>query len=108
MDYLLCCSKHSSCIPPVNSSLTVEEVIAGGNPAEMAENADSRVLELKEKLEMHLMQLWEEQHDGIRKKKEQHATEVWTACVLHLGTHRLGVTHRKCHQPGYTFTDCYH
>uniref|UniRef100_A0A8C3P664 1-phosphatidylinositol 4,5-bisphosphate phosphodiesterase n=1 Tax=Chrysemys picta bellii TaxID=8478 RepID=A0A8C3P664_CHRPI len=56
-------------------SLTVEEVSAGGNPAEMAENADSRVLELKEKLEMDLMQVWEEQYDGIRKKKEQHATE---------------------------------
>uniref|UniRef100_A0A8C0GGW8 1-phosphatidylinositol 4,5-bisphosphate phosphodiesterase n=1 Tax=Chelonoidis abingdonii TaxID=106734 RepID=A0A8C0GGW8_CHEAB len=56
-------------------SLTVEEVSAEGNPAEMAENADSRVLELKEKLEMDLKQVWEEQYDGIRKKKEHHATE---------------------------------
>uniref|UniRef100_A0A452HYQ1 1-phosphatidylinositol 4,5-bisphosphate phosphodiesterase n=2 Tax=Gopherus agassizii TaxID=38772 RepID=A0A452HYQ1_9SAUR len=56
-------------------SLTVEEVSAEGNPAEMAENADSRVLELKEKLEMDLKQVWEEQYDGIRKKKEHYATE---------------------------------
>ncbi|KAM9147969.1 1-phosphatidylinositol 4,5-bisphosphate phosphodiesterase beta-2 isoform 3-T3 [Pangshura tecta] len=56
-------------------NLTVEEVSAEGNPAEMAENADSRVLELKEKLEMDLKQVWEEQYDGIRKKKEHHATE---------------------------------
>lgn len=62
------------------------------SPAEMAENADGRVLELKEKLEMYLMQLWEEQYDEIRKKKEQHATEVWTACILHLGTDRQRVT----------------
>uniref|UniRef100_A0A674JHF3 1-phosphatidylinositol 4,5-bisphosphate phosphodiesterase n=1 Tax=Terrapene triunguis TaxID=2587831 RepID=A0A674JHF3_9SAUR len=54
---------------------TQKKKSAGGNPAEMAENADSRVLELKEKLEMDLMQVWEEQYDGIRKKKEQHATE---------------------------------
>ncbi|XP_039390774.1 1-phosphatidylinositol 4,5-bisphosphate phosphodiesterase beta-2 isoform X2 [Mauremys reevesii] len=56
-------------------NLTVEEVGAEGNPAEMAENADSRVLELKGKLEMDLKQVWEEQYDGIRKKKEHHATE---------------------------------
>ncbi|XP_044869116.1 1-phosphatidylinositol 4,5-bisphosphate phosphodiesterase beta-2 isoform X1 [Mauremys mutica] len=56
-------------------NLTVEEVSAEGNPAEMAENADSRVLELKEKLEMDLKQVWEEQYDGIWKKKEHHATE---------------------------------
>ncbi|XP_067414267.1 1-phosphatidylinositol 4,5-bisphosphate phosphodiesterase beta-2 isoform X2 [Emydura macquarii macquarii] len=56
-------------------SLTVEETSTGVSPAEMAENADGRVLELKEKLEMDLMQLWEEQYDEIRKKKEQHATE---------------------------------
>uniref|UniRef100_A0A8C8VH50 1-phosphatidylinositol 4,5-bisphosphate phosphodiesterase n=1 Tax=Pelusios castaneus TaxID=367368 RepID=A0A8C8VH50_9SAUR len=56
-------------------SLTVEETSAGGSSAEMAENADSRVLDLKEKLEIELMQLWEEQYDEIRKKKELHATE---------------------------------
>ncbi|XP_074854939.1 1-phosphatidylinositol 4,5-bisphosphate phosphodiesterase beta-2 isoform X2 [Carettochelys insculpta] len=56
-------------------SLTAEEITTGCSSAEMAECAESRVLELKEKLEMDLIQLWEEQYDGIRKKKEQHATE---------------------------------
>nr|XP_006128715.1 1-phosphatidylinositol 4,5-bisphosphate phosphodiesterase beta-2 [Pelodiscus sinensis] len=57
-------------------SLTAEEISAAWSPAEMAaEYAESQVLELKEKLEMELMQLWEEQYDGMRKKKEQHATE---------------------------------
>lgn len=44
----------------------------------MAESLDSRVLELKERLEMELIHLGEEYHDGIRRRKEQHATEVRT------------------------------
>ncbi|XP_062974944.1 1-phosphatidylinositol 4,5-bisphosphate phosphodiesterase beta-2 [Elgaria multicarinata webbii] len=44
-------------------------------PVEMAESPDHKVLELKEKLEEELFQLGEEQYDGIRKKKEQQATE---------------------------------
>uniref|UniRef100_A0A803SLP1 1-phosphatidylinositol 4,5-bisphosphate phosphodiesterase n=1 Tax=Anolis carolinensis TaxID=28377 RepID=A0A803SLP1_ANOCA len=45
------------------------------NTGEIAESPDNRVLELKDKLEEELLQLGEEQYDGIRKKKEQHATE---------------------------------
>uniref|UniRef100_UPI0000683252 phospholipase C beta n=1 Tax=Meleagris gallopavo TaxID=9103 RepID=UPI0000683252 len=36
---------------------------------------DSQVVELKERLEMELIHLGEEYHDGIRRRKEQHATE---------------------------------
>nr|XP_060616268.1 1-phosphatidylinositol 4,5-bisphosphate phosphodiesterase beta-2 [Anolis sagrei ordinatus] len=42
---------------------------------EIAESPDNRVLELKDKLEEELLQMGEEHYDGIRKKKEQHATE---------------------------------
>uniref|UniRef100_A0A8D0HP81 1-phosphatidylinositol 4,5-bisphosphate phosphodiesterase n=1 Tax=Sphenodon punctatus TaxID=8508 RepID=A0A8D0HP81_SPHPU len=56
-------------------SLTTEEISAGGSTAEMPEGADSRVLELKERLEIELIQQGEEQYDGIRKRKEQHASE---------------------------------
>lgn len=47
----------------------------------MAESIDSQVLELKERLKMDLIQLGEEHYDGIRRRKEQHATEVRTASV---------------------------
>ncbi|NXW33387.1 PLCB2 phosphodiesterase, partial [Phaetusa simplex] len=56
-------------------SLTPGDVGTCANPVEMAESIDSRVLELRERLEMDLIQLGEEHHDGIRRKKEQHATE---------------------------------
>ncbi|NXX03858.1 PLCB2 phosphodiesterase, partial [Larus smithsonianus] len=56
-------------------SLTPGDVGTRANPVEMAESIDSRVLELRERLEMDLIQLGEEHHDGIRRKKEQHATE---------------------------------
>ena len=35
-----------------------------------------RVLELKEKMQLELRPLWVEQHHLLRKRKEQHATEV--------------------------------
>ncbi|NXX56864.1 PLCB2 phosphodiesterase, partial [Scopus umbretta] len=59
-------------------SSTTGDVGTGVNPVEMAESIDSRVLELRERLEMDLIQLGEEHHDGIRRKKEQHATEQVT------------------------------
>ncbi|KAM6393214.1 1-phosphatidylinositol 4,5-bisphosphate phosphodiesterase beta-2 isoform 1-T1 [Pluvialis apricaria] len=59
-------------------SLTTGDSGTCANPVEMAESIDSRVLELRERLEMDLIQLGEEHHDGIRRKKEQHATEQVT------------------------------
>ncbi|XP_074004571.1 1-phosphatidylinositol 4,5-bisphosphate phosphodiesterase beta-2 isoform X2 [Numenius arquata] len=56
-------------------SLTTGDVGTCANPVDVAESIDSRVLELRERLEMDLIQLGEEHHDGIRRKKEQHATE---------------------------------
>ncbi|NWX76399.1 PLCB2 phosphodiesterase, partial [Alca torda] len=56
-------------------SLIPGDVGTCADPVEMAESIDSRVLELRERLEMDLIQLGEEHHDGIRRKKEQHATE---------------------------------
>lgn len=47
----------------------------------MADRVDSRVLELREQLEMDLMLLGEEHHQGILRKKEQHATEVRAASI---------------------------
>uniref|UniRef100_A0A663F7L6 Phosphoinositide phospholipase C n=1 Tax=Aquila chrysaetos chrysaetos TaxID=223781 RepID=A0A663F7L6_AQUCH len=62
-------------------SLTTGDVGTCANPVEMAESIDSRILELRERLEMDLIHLGEEHHDEIRRKKEQHATEVRTASV---------------------------
>ncbi|XP_010295708.1 PREDICTED: 1-phosphatidylinositol 4,5-bisphosphate phosphodiesterase beta-2 [Phaethon lepturus] len=62
-------------------SLTAGDVGTCANPVEMAESIDSRVLELRERLEMDLIQLGEEHHDGIRRKKEQHATEQVTKII---------------------------
>ncbi|KAM6134282.1 1-phosphatidylinositol 4,5-bisphosphate phosphodiesterase beta-2 [Phoenicopterus ruber ruber] len=56
-------------------SLETGDLGTCANPVEMAESSDSRVLELRERLEMDLIHLGEEHHDGIRRKKEQHATE---------------------------------
>ncbi|NXJ92360.1 PLCB2 phosphodiesterase, partial [Corythaixoides concolor] len=56
-------------------SLTTGDVGTCADPVEMAESMDSRVLELRERLEMDLIRLGQEHHDGIRRKKEQHATE---------------------------------
>ncbi|XP_075281397.1 1-phosphatidylinositol 4,5-bisphosphate phosphodiesterase beta-2 isoform X3 [Opisthocomus hoazin] len=59
-------------------SLTRGDAGTCASPVEMAESVDSRILELREKLEMDLIQLGEEHHDGIRRKKEQHAAEQVT------------------------------
>ncbi|NXG76797.1 PLCB2 phosphodiesterase, partial [Baryphthengus martii] len=56
-------------------SLTTGDVGTCADPVEMAERVDSHVLELRERLEMDLIQLGEEHYDGIRRKKEQHAAE---------------------------------
>uniref|UniRef100_A0A670XPF8 1-phosphatidylinositol 4,5-bisphosphate phosphodiesterase n=1 Tax=Pseudonaja textilis TaxID=8673 RepID=A0A670XPF8_PSETE len=48
-----------------------------GNAAELTENADNKMMELKEKLEEELLHLGEEQYDAIWKKKDQHAIEVY-------------------------------
>ncbi|XP_032300749.1 1-phosphatidylinositol 4,5-bisphosphate phosphodiesterase beta-2 isoform X1 [Coturnix japonica] len=56
-------------------SLTTGDVGTCVQPVEMAESMDSRVLELKERLEIELIRLGEEYHSGIRRRKEQHATE---------------------------------
>ncbi|NXY49570.1 PLCB2 phosphodiesterase, partial [Ceuthmochares aereus] len=53
-------------------SLTTGDVGTCANPVEIAE---SQVLELRERLEMDLTRLGEEHYEGIRRKKEQHATE---------------------------------
>uniref|UniRef100_A0A8C3PV52 Phosphoinositide phospholipase C n=1 Tax=Chrysolophus pictus TaxID=9089 RepID=A0A8C3PV52_CHRPC len=57
------------------SILTTGDVGTCVQPVEMAEKLDSQVLELIERLEMELIHLGEEYHDGIRRRKEQHATE---------------------------------
>ncbi|NXC69488.1 PLCB2 phosphodiesterase, partial [Anhinga anhinga] len=62
-------------------SSTTGDVGTCANPVEVAESTDSRVLELRERLEMDLIQLGEEHHDGIRRKKEQHATEQVTKII---------------------------
>ncbi|KAI6068159.1 1-phosphatidylinositol 4,5-bisphosphate phosphodiesterase beta-2 isoform X2 [Aix galericulata] len=60
-------------------SLTIADVdTTCANPVVMAESIDSQVLELKERLKMDLIQLGEEHYDGIRRRKEQHATEQVT------------------------------
>uniref|UniRef100_A0A8B9S652 1-phosphatidylinositol 4,5-bisphosphate phosphodiesterase n=1 Tax=Apteryx owenii TaxID=8824 RepID=A0A8B9S652_APTOW len=62
-------------------SMTTDDLGTWANPVETAESIDSRVLELRDRLEMDLIQLGEEHHDGIRKKKEQHATEQVTKII---------------------------
>ncbi|XP_009281974.1 PREDICTED: 1-phosphatidylinositol 4,5-bisphosphate phosphodiesterase beta-2 isoform X2 [Aptenodytes forsteri] len=62
-------------------SLATGDVGTCANPVEMAESIDSRVLELRGRLEMDLIQLGEEHHGGIRRKKEQHATEQVTKII---------------------------
>ncbi|NXX98979.1 PLCB2 phosphodiesterase, partial [Centropus bengalensis] len=52
-----------------------------GTCANRVEMAESKVLELRERLEMELIQLGEEHHDGIRRKKVQQATEQVTKII---------------------------
>ncbi|NWS44323.1 PLCB2 phosphodiesterase, partial [Probosciger aterrimus] len=62
-------------------SLTTGDVGTCANPGDMAESVDSRVVELRERLEMDLVLLGEEHHEGIRRRKEQHATEQVTKII---------------------------
>ncbi|XP_013923397.1 PREDICTED: 1-phosphatidylinositol 4,5-bisphosphate phosphodiesterase beta-2-like [Thamnophis sirtalis] len=55
--------------------IVLDESITKGNAAELTENADNKMMELKEKLEEELLHLGEEQYDAIWKKKDQHAIE---------------------------------
>nr|XP_009669134.1 PREDICTED: 1-phosphatidylinositol 4,5-bisphosphate phosphodiesterase beta-2 [Struthio camelus australis] len=62
-------------------SMTTDDAGTWANPVETAESIESQVLELRDRLEMDFIQLGEEHHDGIRKKKEQHATEQVTKII---------------------------
>ncbi|NWR35023.1 PLCB2 phosphodiesterase, partial [Tachuris rubrigastra] len=59
------------------------------NPVEVAESVDRRLLELRERLELDLVHLVQEHHEGIRRKKEQHATEQ-VARILELAREKQG------------------
>ncbi|NXX74409.1 PLCB2 phosphodiesterase, partial [Urocolius indicus] len=59
-------------------SLPTSDLGTCADPVEVAESSDSRAGDLRERLELELTQLREEHHDGIRRKKEQHATEQVT------------------------------
>uniref|UniRef100_A0A8B9GC98 1-phosphatidylinositol 4,5-bisphosphate phosphodiesterase n=1 Tax=Amazona collaria TaxID=241587 RepID=A0A8B9GC98_9PSIT len=62
-------------------SLTRGDVGTCANPIDTAKSGDSQVVELRERLEMDLVLLGEEHHEGIRRKKEQHATEQVTKII---------------------------
>uniref|UniRef100_A0A8C6X231 Phosphoinositide phospholipase C n=1 Tax=Naja naja TaxID=35670 RepID=A0A8C6X231_NAJNA len=70
--------KEMSCPPrtPRRKRIVLDESITKGNAAELTENADNKIMELKEKLEEELLHLGEEQYDAIWKKKDQHAIEL--------------------------------
>ncbi|NXG56281.1 PLCB2 phosphodiesterase, partial [Hemiprocne comata] len=59
-------------------SLTTGDLGTCAHPVEMAENLDSHIVELRERLELELTHLGREHHEGIRRRKEQHATEQIT------------------------------
>lgn len=52
------------------------EETARATPEEGPEGADTRVRELKDKLELELLQQGEEQYECLLKRKEQHLAEV--------------------------------
>ncbi|XP_051477684.1 1-phosphatidylinositol 4,5-bisphosphate phosphodiesterase beta-2 isoform X1 [Apus apus] len=58
--------------------LTTGDLGTCAHPVEMSESLDSRLVELRERLELELTHLGREHHEGIRRKKEQHATEQVT------------------------------
>ncbi|XP_009991846.1 PREDICTED: 1-phosphatidylinositol 4,5-bisphosphate phosphodiesterase beta-2 [Chaetura pelagica] len=58
--------------------LTTGDLGTCAHPVEMAESLDSRLVELRERLELELTHLGREHHEGIRRKKEQHAMEQVT------------------------------
>lgn len=52
------------------------EETARATPGEGPEGADTRVRELRDKLELELLQQGEEQYECLLKRKEQHVAEV--------------------------------
>ncbi|XP_064516025.1 1-phosphatidylinositol 4,5-bisphosphate phosphodiesterase beta-2 isoform X1 [Pseudopipra pipra] len=70
-------------------SMTQGAVGTCANPVEVAESVDRRLLELRERLELDLVHLGQEHHEGIRRKKEQHATEQ-VARILELAREKQG------------------
>uniref|UniRef100_A0A8C3NFP0 Phosphoinositide phospholipase C n=1 Tax=Geospiza parvula TaxID=87175 RepID=A0A8C3NFP0_GEOPR len=63
-------------------SVTPSDAGTSANPVKAAESIDCHwLVELREKLERDLIHLGEEHHNHIRRKKEQHATEVRAASV---------------------------
>lgn len=63
-------------------SVTPSDAGTSANPVRAAESIDCHwLVELRERLEMDLIHLGEEHHNRIRRKKEQHATEVRAASV---------------------------
>ncbi|NXF10156.1 PLCB2 phosphodiesterase, partial [Smithornis capensis] len=59
------------------------------NPVEVAESIDCRLQELRKRLELDLIHLGEQHHEGICRKKEQHATEQ-VARILELAREKQG------------------
>ncbi|NXA11610.1 PLCB2 phosphodiesterase, partial [Sapayoa aenigma] len=59
------------------------------NPVEVAESVDRQLQELRKRLELDLMHLGEQHHEGICRKKEQHATEQ-VARILELAREKQG------------------
>lgn len=63
-------------------SVTPSDAGTSANPVKAAESIDCCwLVELRERLEMDLIHLGEEHHNRIRRKKEQHATEVRAVSV---------------------------
>lgn len=61
-------------------SVTPSDAGTSANPVKAAESIDHHwLVELRDRLEMDLIHLGEEHHNRIRRKKEQHATEVRAA-----------------------------
>lgn len=63
-------------------SVTPSDAGTSANPVKEAESINCHwLMELRERLEMDLIQLGEEHYSRIRRKKEQHAMEVRGASV---------------------------
>lgn len=63
-------------------SVTPSDAGTSANPVKTVESIDCHLLvELRGRLEMELIHLGEEHHSRIRRKKDQHATEVRAASV---------------------------
>ncbi|NWI58142.1 PLCB2 phosphodiesterase, partial [Calyptomena viridis] len=70
-------------------SVTQGAVGTPGNPVEVAKGIDRRLQELRKRLELDLIHLGEQHHEGICRKKEQHATEQ-VARILELARDKQG------------------